>query len=341
MKKTTYYEYLRIMATIAVVMIHVAMCLPNNYSIEELGIHASAVMNSTYLLVNWAVPVFIMISGALLLTPNKVITYSKIFHYVLRMGIVLLLFGGGYAMIELYVTERRISITLLFGGLVNMLQGKSWSHMWYLYMLIGLYLVTIPLRQVIQSSSRRQLEILLGILVAGNFIIQTVNVSFSLELENYMQWGHYITYYLLGYYLSVVPLQSIPRMTGAIVFVAVSAFRFGLDYLWITRFHEISGLAQEGRVLILSQAAALFLFARQNLSHKPLNRISSNISRCSFTIYLIHPVFGNVFFKVIDFTPLSFPSRFLGILVITAVLFGLSWAVATVMIRIPYLKKVI
>lgn len=65
--------------------------------------------------------------------------------------------------------------------------------MWYIYMLIGLYLITIPMRQVVKYSSKKQIEILLFILVMGNFVIQTINTALSLELENYMQWNHYIT----------------------------------------------------------------------------------------------------------------------------------------------------
>lgn len=57
--KIQYIEYLRGISCIAVIAIHVLMALPNNYSIEELGIALYALMNSAHMLVNWAVPVFL------------------------------------------------------------------------------------------------------------------------------------------------------------------------------------------------------------------------------------------------------------------------------------------
>ena len=52
--KIQYIEYLRGISCIAVITIHVLMALPNNYSIEELGIGSYALMNSAHMLVNWA-----------------------------------------------------------------------------------------------------------------------------------------------------------------------------------------------------------------------------------------------------------------------------------------------
>ena len=73
--KIQYIEYLRAISCIAVIAIHVLMALPNNHSIEELGIAPYALMNSAHMLVNLAVPVFFMISGMLLIP--KCVTYKR------------------------------------------------------------------------------------------------------------------------------------------------------------------------------------------------------------------------------------------------------------------------
>lgn len=51
-------------------------------------------------LVRWAVPCFVMITGYLLLDPNKEIDLKKIQKYVLRMAVVILLFGTIYCLME-------------------------------------------------------------------------------------------------------------------------------------------------------------------------------------------------------------------------------------------------
>lgn len=146
MKKDISLEYLRILATIAVVTNHVCAGLFNNFEIDELGRVNSAFINSTYTLVSWGVPVFLMITGALLLNPNKVIEFQKIKKYISRMAIVLVTFGWVYSVIELIFNGSPVSVLTVLQGYLNMLEGNSWSHMWYIYTIISLYLITVPLK---------------------------------------------------------------------------------------------------------------------------------------------------------------------------------------------------
>lgn len=346
-KRIGYYERLRVTATIAVVIIHVAMGLPNNYGIAELGVFPFAIMNSTYLLVNWAVPIFIAITGALLLTPQKNIDLKKICAYIKRMFFVLFTFGGVFAIIELSVERRSFSLSVIFKGYLNMLQGNSWSHMWYIYMLIGLYMVTIPLRYIVINMDRKELRILIATLIVGNFVIPTINVSLDIELETYMQWSHYLTYYLLGYYMSTISdenLASCKRWFFPAIAIGISTFKFIVEYIWINQYGKICPLVHSGRIWVLLQMVSIFmsyrLFAMKACEKGQINPIIKNIGRCSFAIYLIHPVFENFFYKVIGFTPLSMPIG-LGMIVMTILLFGLSWIAAQLMIRVPIVKNYI
>ena len=178
-KKSIGYEYLRIMETIAVVANHVCSGLFNNYTIEELERTDAAFLHSTYTLVSWAVPVFLMITGGLLLNPNKEVGLKKIQGYILRMVAVLFTFGGGYAVLELIFYGAPISISTLLRGYVNMLERSSWSHMWYVYMLISLYIITPALKAVIKGLSKDQFDRLMIALVIGNIGIDTVNDIFN------------------------------------------------------------------------------------------------------------------------------------------------------------------
>ena len=47
---------------------------------------------------------------------------------------------------------------------VDLLTGHSWAHMWYLYMLLGLYLLLPFMRKVVAGSSAKELWGLAGIL---------------------------------------------------------------------------------------------------------------------------------------------------------------------------------
>ena len=88
-KRIEYIDWLRIISAIAVIGIHITMTQPNNYSVQEIGKSNYTILTCVYTLIQWAVPVFLMISGNLLLHSNK-LAFTKVKKMSLRMGAVLL-----------------------------------------------------------------------------------------------------------------------------------------------------------------------------------------------------------------------------------------------------------
>lgn len=73
-ERIVYLDLLRLVATFAVIFLHV--CASEfNASFISKNWYISTVYNS---LVRWCVPLFVMISGVLFLNPNKEITYQDI-----------------------------------------------------------------------------------------------------------------------------------------------------------------------------------------------------------------------------------------------------------------------
>lgn len=145
-KRIEYIDWLRIISAIAVIGIHITMTQPNNYSVQEIGKSNYTILTCVYTLIQWAVPVFLMISGNLLLHSNK-LAFTKVKKMSLRMGAVLLLFGSVFALLEQVFERKTLEIGMLPNSVLMTLQQKSWSHLWYLYILIGIYLILIPLKR--------------------------------------------------------------------------------------------------------------------------------------------------------------------------------------------------
>ena len=121
-KKTSYIEFLRVLATFIVVIDHVAV------------VALSSLRHSFHA----AVPIFVMITGYLLLNPEREIPLEKIIKkYVFKILVVLFSFGTFYSWLELIFDSHKISILQLPKAIYNVIIGKTWDHMWYLYMLIG------------------------------------------------------------------------------------------------------------------------------------------------------------------------------------------------------------
>lgn len=341
-EKITYLEHMRVLATLAVVMIHIVMTLNNNYTIADIGTFNYTVFSDCYMLVKWAVPCFLMISGTLLLNPKKEIDVSKIKSYIGRMFLVLVTFGFGYALMELVFNEKTISIKMILDALLNTAQRNSWDHMWYIYVLIGLYILTIPIKCFINNQPRKNLKLLLAVLIVGNFVIPTLNTIFNISLDDYMIFNQYVTYYILGYYLSTCDEKKI-GYKSAIVFVATALIMVISETISLyTTNSELKINHTSNGIFTLVLASSLFLFVKYLCNTKDLKitKFAKTISYCSFGVYLIHPFWINLLYKLVGVTPVSMPIG-IGIIVLFVVVLALSIVSTLIIKKIPFIKNIV
>lgn len=342
-EKISYIEYIRVFAAVAVVFLHIVMTLPNNYTVEELGVFNYAVFSGCYMFVKWAVPCFIMVTGALLLNPEKEIDIKKTAGYILRMLKVLLTFGVVYALMELVFSEKTVNIMMLPKAILNTMEGKTWDHMWYIYALIPIYIIMLPLKDFIRAQNRSTLRIFIIALIIGNFAIPTINTICGTNIKILTPFGDYITYFLIGYYISTIPKESlickksILISGGGIATLAMAA----LEVYSLTAYGKAAAINHSsGEMLTLIQSVSVFMLVRILFENSKISNAMKTISVCSFGIYLIHPFWINLIYKVFKITPLSMPIG-AGIAVLFAVVFALSFCTAFVMRRIPVIKRII
>jgi surface polysaccharide O-acyltransferase-like enzyme len=203
-ERIVYLDQLRILCALAVVGNHIAITQPNNYGLDQLGTFNYTVLTSAWTLVQWPVPVFLMISGNLLLN-SKSIHLLKIKKYLFRMITVLLIFGPVYAFFELFFSNHTVTIDMIPTAFLYTLEEKSWGHLWYIYVLIGIYLFLIPLKKIISNIDKKEAIFLLVVLFIGNFLLPTINAIFGLTLYTFMVLSKWVTYFLFGYYIEKVP----------------------------------------------------------------------------------------------------------------------------------------
>ena len=104
-----------------------------------------------------AIPCFLMITGCLLLDPKKDINFNKIKKYLIRIIGALAIFGFTFCFIENIFNHGFNNIpNLLYKSFINLITGNSWSHMWYLYMLIGIYIITPILRTFVKNTNYKK-----------------------------------------------------------------------------------------------------------------------------------------------------------------------------------------
>lgn len=340
--RKVFLDILRVLATCAVVLLHTISGVKDNTDMSLYPTQQRVFM-SVLDLVTWSVPVFIMISGYLFLNPARQFTMKQMLvKYCRRIVLALVLFGVPYACIELVITERSISIQTVGRAVLMVLQGKSWSHMWYLYLILLLYLLTPFMKWILQKVSRIWIYVVMAVLFIGSSIFPWINQCFGTEFLVLPDIGIYFFYYLCGFLIVSKPEKSRSmeksRASRRILLLAIGILIIGMISYRLLTTQQINLAYAYPPTVILS--VLLFLGAANwnlQLQEKAARSWRAIGSLC-FTIYLVHPVYVNIFYKFLNLTPLDFP---LGVslpifwLVIMVLSVGSAWILG----KIPILRK--
>jgi surface polysaccharide O-acyltransferase-like enzyme len=335
--ETGYLNILRVYACITVVIYHAFLYIilfhGSSLTISEEQI--CTIMINLWL---WRLPTFAMISGVLFLNPQKEISLKKLFtKYILRIVLALFLFGVPYAFLEIFFDAHyRFNAGQTGQAIINVLQGKTWDHMWYLYMITGLYLFVPLLKIFVMYTSKRILEYVLIILFIFTSLIPSLQNSLSIYFGIYIPVNSvFVFYFLLGHYIhqydirvnnKVLLLMSTLYLLLVVLFIPNSPFTNG-DCPFCF-YNQISPF-------IVMITFAVFCLVRQNIK---TNKFHDFISKQSFGIYLIHPLFLHIFYKLLKFTPEKYP--FITVITTVTIVTVLASLLFTVLCRkIKVIKK--
>ena len=144
------YDLLRICSAFAVIVLHVSgsFLVYNEAEIPTNCIFSVMLINHV---VRFAVPSFFMLSGAFILADERNVDYRYFYRKAAKnvgvTGIIFCLLYEIYRaikmMLNIFVMHKR-GTDALFPGLFSLfkdfLSGHPYSHLWYLYTLIGLYI---------------------------------------------------------------------------------------------------------------------------------------------------------------------------------------------------------
>ena len=292
---------LRIVSTFAVVMIHTCNTITNNldfFNPTSLQYRTLVTFNS---LSNWSVPMFFMLTGALLLKRDKEITFKDcIRKYAIRILLSLIIFGVPFAWLEIFVETRKVSLDLFIDGFARVLSGNSWGHLWYLYELIGIYLVLPVIKAFTDRTTKKDTQIFLLILFLFNLFVQTFN-SISPAIGFYLPIRTSAVFYLvLGRYLDEEIPRIIYKRKCLLLILAIVAV---ISISFFVSEHASVVLGYSSPVTAL-MVVAIFCCAKGcNFGYK---NILWKIDRLCYAVYLVHPVFTNLVYKFFKVTPLIF-----------------------------------
>lgn len=346
--RITYIDTIRLLATIAVVLTHVA-----SIHIEDLSPNTLEwqVHNIYGAVSRWCVPVFVMISGALFLDKGKTWNIEKLYKKnISRIVISLIAWSLIYAFFQYITLPRYHNIISIFG-----LTIIGHYHLWFLYMILGIYLV-LPILKTI-SENRNILCYFLLLSLFFVFINPTV-IHFSNSIlpqqiiayfdthpyfldalsTNYQHLTPkvllgYSFYFLLGHYLNTTNIsKKYLLILGLLGFLYIFTFTFLYSDKEGCFYGDFYHYLSIGPIL---ESVFVFCAIKDSLV---LNSLSSNIfNKTSFGIYLIHPMIIESLL-LLDIDTLSFPP-IIWIPCMVIIVYILSFSIISILIRIPLFSK--
>lgn len=344
-KRFLYLDYLRLIASLAVVVLHVAAWKWESLDWRTFEWSTFNIYDS---LVRWCVPIFVMISGALFLSKDiDIKTMWK--KYISRIMAAFLFWSLLYTLYEYFVARSIHS----FGAFVSTLFIGNF-HMWFLYMLAGLYMITPFVRQIVKKNELVIYFVVLAFVFAMLLpeVIQILSLAklgaantlseITGNLYVQMVMG-YTGYYILGYYLHNHKLRRSLEIILIILGVLSILFTlFGTSYISALTNERNTALYGYLRVNVFFPAVALFTVMKNHAGKKaPSERKQSvwrYLSKCCFGVYLIHPMLLAVSEKCFKITTLSFHPAY-SIPVISLCVFIVSLILSGLLNRIPIFNK--
>jgi len=334
----TWIDNSRILAIFAVVFLHVAVEVVVR---NGVGSQYWWIGNFYDSMVRWSVPVLVMVSGALLLDPGKSEHVSEFYRKRVARILIPILFWSAFFLGLLFFKG------ILIGDdptpksvILSILSKTPYHHMWFLYMLIGLYLFTPFLRKITANSTMRELTIMTIIL----FILSSINSAYGKSFGHsklFINWFlMFLPYYFMGYLIRKTNIKPRKLILFSVFFLSVTGTSLGF---YLTAINN--GLAKgfyfyEYLSITVIPMSISIMFLLKEFSVPIINKkITKNIALLTLGVYLVHPVFIEIVNRIGFRSELYNPILYVPM--ISVVVFVSSLVFAWVINKIPYLKRII
>ena len=265
-----------------------------------------------YAIISIGVNLFIMISGYLLLdkTEEAIVFFKKRILNILPLFLVFNI---------IYIYFGKIPI-------MPVLKGKtiSASHFWYVYMILGLYLLTPWLQKVLKYAEKETLFVVFLWFLCNilNPYLRYFNLA-EIPFSNFPLTG-FIGYYILGYF--VKKYDNKVKRTSFILIIVIYALGFLLSFL-STKYvlavtgKRVSDFFDKNSLGTFIMTLSFFVFwCKFNFSKR--DRIIKIVADSTYFAFLVHLIVLHFIIKISD--EMIFKSVMtIGISIILGILYNL------------------
>lgn len=302
-ESTIYLDRIRVLASIFVVVIHFgALYFYNN------PVHSNIWIIATFYncLARIAVPLFVLVSGAIYLNENKEIPIKKLFLTIIRFVVMFFVWDILYQCFDYFVINK---CSFNIHAICNIL-GKLDSykyHLWYLLSYVLLLSLVPILRLICKKENRAQVKYLLLLFFVGacllemfkflanisdadNIVIRIIRHIVSIiDLINVGKFSNLILIFIAGWYFSTFDFKNFKKRVCAVKWiVGLGAPVLTILLCLFTNEKGFDLMANYYYLPNFVLSVSVFLsFRYSKIANKP-NKFLGFVGKRTLGIYLIH-----------------------------------------------------
>lgn len=332
-EKIEYIDVLRVISMMSVVFLHTAAGSLR----ANIGSAVWHLSNAFTAVMGTSVPVFFMISGALVLHSPRTLSieymWKKRFVKIFVPFVIWSLVAIVYFEVINLMNHGSVRWDVVLDKLKNAPGQSTTVHLWFMYALIPLYILSPLLKKMLDALSRDLVKYLIMLWLIFSSIIPTLlsfiparfqplltlNPAFNL---NFM--SGYLGYFIIGYYLVAYEKKLSKKLLTGIIVIDTLIITVGTWVKTLQTGSYSEMFKAYPRIFTLVLSIALFLLVKEFFKGYRLSRTVSGIvkflSQISFGVYLLHNlVVDLVGRKVVSWPAISIGTLFVNYMIILLV----------------------
>jgi surface polysaccharide O-acyltransferase-like enzyme len=347
-------DLIRTVAIILVIFVHAAQEPDTSLALmSPQGVQLWWASNVFSSLALTAVPLFVILTGALLLQPSKTNEPVGVFlkKRASRIALPLVFWGIVYFAWRAFVQGEVLTSTSVLRGVL----AGPYVQFWYVYVLLGLYLLTPAVRIVVAHADWRLIRYLLVVWFVGTAIIPLLGLYTSLsDQATWFKQSIFIAsglvgYFLLGAYITKIKVRTsvlVAAFLGGFAWTAVGTYLVvgNLGGSFTGFFYDASSFSMIITSISLFMLLALFPYRAVENRYPWFSRVLKIISVNTLAIWLFHMIVleslqqGYLLGFTLSLTKLN---PIVEIPLVTALTLLICLAVIVPLKKVPYLRELI
>lgn len=334
-KEIIYLDILRIFACFMVIINHT-----NGFILESNTLINTTFYCITFSICKVGVPLFLMITGALVL--NKNYNYKKILKCILRVFVPTFCLS-----LIFYIKEAGLNNINIIYFLKSILSNPYLHFFWYIYALIGVYLVLPFIQKMIKNFIDKDYVIFICVFLIVPTFIEFLKAYLNFDINYNFQLAFFpiITSIIIcGNYISKIKASK-KILIGSIILFTISYICMFLSmYLPYLNKGGISFVLDSWNSFpVVLMSISLFyivkyLFENKYYSKRIINVITT-VASTTFGIYLIHATLNFKIYKSVVIQSIFEFNNIIAIIILDLVVFIACMIPIYILKKIPFIKK--